>query len=87
MMRCHTCHNEYDDLIEITMSGKTYHFDCFECAIHALAPRCEVCEVRIIGHGYEAGESMFCSAHCAKEAGHGGVSGHIEPDRSVPAQR
>jgi hypothetical protein len=44
-------------------------FDSFECAIHALAPTCEHCGVRIIGHGVEANGSIFCCAHCASMAG------------------
>jgi len=28
-------------------------FDSFECAIHALAPTCENCGIRIVGHGLE----------------------------------
>jgi hypothetical protein len=41
----------------------------FECAIHALAPTCEHCGVRIIGHGLEKGGRMFCCDHCAKQTG------------------
>jgi hypothetical protein len=44
-------------------------FDSFECAIHALAPTCEHCRVRIIGHGVEANGSIYCCAHCARMAG------------------
>jgi hypothetical protein len=55
--------------MEIRRDGKTLTFDCFECAIQALAPTCEECECRIIGHGVEVGDSMFCSAHCARESG------------------
>jgi hypothetical protein len=41
----------------------------FECAIHAFAPTCEHCGVRIIGHGLEKGGRMFCCDHCAKRTG------------------
>jgi hypothetical protein len=37
-------------------STATHTFDCFECAIAALAPECEKCGVKIIGHGLEADE-------------------------------
>lgn len=40
-----------------------------QCAIAALAPTCEHCSVRIIGHGVETDGSMFCCAHCAEKAG------------------
>jgi hypothetical protein len=44
-------------------------FDCFECAIHAVAPVCAHCDCRIIGHGVESDGRMFCCAHCAKSVG------------------
>jgi hypothetical protein len=34
-----------------------------------LAPSCEHCGVRVIGHGVEAGGRFFCCAHCAAEEG------------------
>jgi hypothetical protein len=67
--RCEVCGNEYDRAIEITAAGERHIFDSFECAIHALAPTCEHCGCKIIGHGVQAGESMYCCAHCARESG------------------
>ena len=69
MATCETCGNDYHKAFEIKMGGQTHTFDSFECAIHALAPRCHHCECRIIGHGHEDGDRMFCCAHCAHEAG------------------
>jgi hypothetical protein len=40
----------------------------FRCAIHALAPNCTVCGIRIIGHGLEK-DGTFCCDHCAERAG------------------
>jgi hypothetical protein len=51
------------------MNGKPHTFDSFECAINVLAPKCEHCGGRIIGHGVEAKDSMYCSAHCAHAEG------------------
>jgi hypothetical protein len=45
-----------------------------ECAIHALAPVCEHCDCRVIGHGVEADSRIFCCAHCATEAGVAGLA-------------
>ena len=60
---------------QVTVSGGDSHsFDSFECAIHALAPTCEHCGVRVIGHGVEAGGSFYCCAHCASMAGAQGVA-------------
>lgn len=77
MAQCEVCGNEYDKSFEIIMEGKKHVFDCFECAIQALAPLCADCGCRIIGHGIEAGGKMFCCAHCAKEEGIVGVKDRI----------
>jgi hypothetical protein len=54
--------------------GDTHTFDSFECAIHALAPVCEYCGVKVIGHGVEADGHFYCCAHCASMAGVDGVA-------------
>ena len=72
-MKCETCGNDYDKAFTVTMAGKEHTFDSFECAIHQLAPRCEHCECRIIGHGVEAGGKIYCCAHCASHDGETGV--------------
>jgi hypothetical protein len=69
MAKCEVCGNEYDKTIEITRDGESHTFDSFECAIHALAPECEHCGCRIIGHGVESNGSIFCCANCAREVG------------------
>jgi nitrite reductase/ring-hydroxylating ferredoxin subunit len=69
MAKCETCGNDYDKTFEVTMAGKTHVFDSFECAIHALAPRCPHCGCRIVGHGVEENETIYCCARCASEAG------------------
>jgi hypothetical protein len=66
---CDNCGNDYDKAFRITMDGKTHTFDSFECAIQRLAPVCEHCQVRIIGHGLEADGRIFCCDHCAKKHG------------------
>jgi hypothetical protein len=66
---CEVCGNEYDKPLEIVMNGISHYFDSFECAIHALAPKCHHCGCRIIGHGHEASGVMFCCAHCAQHEG------------------
>ena len=52
---------------------KCHVFDSFECAIHALAPSCEHCGVRIVGHGLEKDGRMFCCDHCAEGQGVSGL--------------
>jgi hypothetical protein len=69
METCEVCGNEYDKPLVISVGGESHTFDSFECAIHALAPSCAHCGCRIIGHGIEAGDRMFCCAHCAHTEG------------------
>ena len=74
MATCAHCGNDYDKAFEITREGETKAFDSFECAIAAMAPTCEHCGVKIIGHGVEGGGKTFCCAHCASQAGVEGLS-------------
>ncbi len=67
--RCEVCGNEYDKAFQVTMNGASHTFDCFECAIRALAPACRNCGVGIIGHGVEKAGQIYCSAHCAHMKG------------------
>ena len=69
LRKCEVCGNEYDKTFEILRGGRSHVFDCFECAIHALAPTCAHCGCRIVGHGMEGDGAMFCCAHCAKARG------------------
>jgi hypothetical protein len=67
-----------DKAFQVSMpSGDSHSFNCFECAIHALAPACEYCNVKVIGHGIEANDSFYCCAHCARMAGAEGVSDRV----------
>lgn len=66
---CEVCGNEYDKCFEVRMNGATHTFDSFECAIHALAPKCAHCHCTIVGHGMEADGVFFCCAHCASQYG------------------
>jgi hypothetical protein len=52
MRRCDVCGNDYDS-VSIDAWGRRHTFDCFECAIHLLAPRCHH-GCRIVGHGVDA---------------------------------
>ena len=77
MAICEVCGNDYDKPMEITVAGATHTFDSFECAIHAVAPRCEHCDCAVIGHGIEADNRFFCCAHCAREAGVAGAADRV----------
>ncbi|MEJ1088512.1 hypothetical protein WDU99_09315 [Microbacterium sp. Mu-80] len=66
---CDVCGNTYDKSFTITRGGQAQTFDSFECAIHAMAPRCAHCQCTIIGHGVEADGVTYCCANCARESG------------------
>jgi hypothetical protein len=71
MAKCEVCGNDYDRAFQVKMPGGGDHtFDSFECAVHALAPTCGHCGVRVVGHGVQAGEEIYCCAHCASAEGH-----------------
>lgn len=71
--KCEVCGNEYAMAFQVITAGHTHVFDSFECAIHKLAPLCEHCGCRILGHGIEGGGRFFCCASCARQAGVRGV--------------
>jgi hypothetical protein len=77
--RCEVCGNDYDKAMEITVAGSRHVFDSFECAIHAIAPRCEHCDCTVIGHGVEADGHFFCCAHCARENGFDTLTDRVGP--------
>jgi hypothetical protein len=74
MAKCNVCGNDYDKAFAVTVDGRTGTFDCFECAIHALARECAQCGCKVVGHGIEQGGTFYCCAHCAREAGVQGVA-------------
>lgn len=77
MALCNTCGNDYERTFEVTRDGESYTFDSFECAIQKLAPVCENCGCRILGHGVQSDEQMFCCSHCARRQGVSGVTTHV----------
>jgi hypothetical protein len=66
---CDQCGNEYDKSFEVVMRGESHTFDSFECAIQALAPTCDHCNCRVIGHGVEKDGIIYCCASCAEQSG------------------
>jgi len=74
---CEVCGNDYDKSFDVVRNGETHTFDAFECAIHALAPTCAHCGCKVIGHGVEAGDAIYCCAHCAQQSGVGGAADRV----------
>jgi hypothetical protein len=77
MAKCELCGNDYQRSFEVIVSGNRHVFDSFECAIQKLAPACDHCGCKIIGHGIEAGRKYFCCAHCARESGVTAAVDHV----------
>ena len=66
---CETCGNTYDKTFQVIRGDETHTFDSFECAVHVMAPSCENCGCRILGHGVETDGAIFCCASCARHVG------------------
>ena len=74
MPECVVCGNDYDKAFAVrTADGTTRVFDSVECVAHEIAPRCGHCGCRILGHGVEVNDAVYCCRHCA-EAEHGSTS-------------
>lgn len=86
MAKCEVCSSDYHFSFEVITAGGSHTFDCFECAIHKLAPACASCGCRIIGHGVEADDEYFCCANCAKTKGVEGLVAHA-PDTEIESTR
>ncbi|MFC5184111.1 hypothetical protein [Actinomadura harenae] len=77
MARCEVCGNDYAMSFEVHAQGAVHVFDSFECAITRMAPICEHCGCRVVGHGVAVDRNMYCSAHCARAA---------QPERGAEAR-
>lgn len=75
MQACDVCGNHYDRAFEVRLGGQTFVFDCFECAIHRVAPVCQHCGCRVIGHGVDSGDRVFCCDHCRRAGDRAAAAG------------
>ena len=84
---CERCGNTYAKTFAVLPAdgGPARRFDCFECAIDALAPTCAHCGIRVVGHGLEQGGRVFCCGSCARMEGIVFASSDLEP-RTGPGQ-
>ncbi|MBO0651358.1 MULTISPECIES: hypothetical protein [Streptomyces] len=76
MTVCEVCGNDYELSFEVRAAGAVHVFDSFECAAHKLAPICDNCGCRILGHGLETDGMFFCCAHCARAKGYTQLTDH-----------
>ncbi len=77
MAICEVCGNDYGQSFEISMAGVRHVFDSFECAIHKLAPVCDHCGCKIVGHGIQADRKFYCCANCARMKGISTAVDHV----------
>ncbi|MBN1207369.1 MAG: hypothetical protein JXB05_20990 [Myxococcaceae bacterium] len=85
MARCEVCGNDYYLAFKVITAGVTHTFDSFECAIHKLAPICDHCGCKILGHGIEAQGAFFCCAHCAHAKGFSAIVDNAEHAHAQPS--
>ncbi|MGQ0815853.1 MAG: hypothetical protein ACT4O1_15590 [Gemmatimonadota bacterium] len=83
MSQCEVCGNDYARSFTVSRDGESHTFDCFECAIHSLAPDCANCGIKVVGHGVEQGTVVFCCAHCARATGVSGLKDHVDIRRAT----
>jgi len=66
---CDVCGSSEGRMFTVSMGNQSGTFDSFECAIHMMAPACEHCGCRILGHPVDSEAGIYCCMHCAREAG------------------
>ncbi|MGW0817285.1 hypothetical protein ACWD00_29335 [Streptomyces viridiviolaceus] len=76
MAVCEVCGNDYELAFEVRASGEVHIFDSLECAAQRMAPICDNCSCRILGHGLQAGGAFYCCAHCARQKGRAELVDH-----------
>lgn len=77
MAQCEVCQNDYEMTFEVHAAGAVHVFDSIECAAQRIAPICENCGCRILGHGLQSAGQFFCCAHCARTQGHAELVDHV----------
>jgi len=64
--RCETCSNEAEKLFEVIVCGQSHAYDSFQCAVMAMAHRCDFCGLSISTPVMEHNGRHFCSSSCAE---------------------
>ena len=69
MERCDVCGNSDANAFRVIRAdGSGGVFDCLQCAIERIAPRCSRCGYRILGHVVGCSGVIFCCEYCARES-------------------
>jgi hypothetical protein len=77
---CEVCGNNYQKTFTVNIHNETHTFDSLECAIQAIAPSCAHCGCRVIGHGLEENDQIFCCHHCLEHGKHE----HLSREHPLP---
>lgn len=77
MAVCDQCGNDYDKAFQVVRGDVRRTFDSFECAIQSMAPLCAHCQCRVIGHGVEHKDDIYCCTHCAGKHGVEGLNSRV----------
>ena len=86
MAVCEVCGNDYRLSFEVHAAGAVHVFDSFECSIHRLAPICENCGVKVVGHGVEADGVFYCCASCARQGGPASAQDLVDHSGQAPGE-
>jgi nitrite reductase/ring-hydroxylating ferredoxin subunit len=87
MGACDVCGSNEGRMFTVTMGTQRGIFDSFEDAIQMMAPACEHCGCRMLGPPIDSESGIYCSLHCAREAGNPHKPAKAEHSSlAVPAQ-
>lgn len=62
---CEVCGKGEEGCFEVLLGCERHIFDSFECAMHAMTPKCGFCGCQVLGHGVQDGGTFYCSYLCA----------------------
>jgi len=68
MARCEVCGNEFTKPVTVEWNGEQKTVDSFECAVQALAPRCEHCGQPVMNQSIQDDAPFYCCSVCEQKA-------------------
>jgi phage terminase large subunit GpA-like protein len=87
MSRCEVCGKEFTKPVTVEWNGEQKTVDSFECAVQALAPRCEHCGQPVMNQSIQDDAPFYCCSVCeqkaqqkAQPAAAGGPASEADPE-------
>ncbi len=68
MSRCEVCGNEFTKPVTVSWNGQQKTVDSFECAVQALAPRCDYCGQPVMNQSVQGEAPHYCCSVCEQKA-------------------